>query len=295
MGRLGNFGGLVGCFRKSLACSNRLVGSSGAMSSRMRTMATSSPTTGKLLVDNCSIEYLSKGSGPHPILLLPGALGTSPTDFSPQIEELGKNENFTVVGWDPPGYGGSRPPARTFPDDWFYRDANMAVATMKALGHETFSLVGWSDGGITAMIAAAKYPENVRKLVVWGANAYIADEDIGMIENVADVSKWSDRMRAPMEAIYGDEFPSLWKAWCDAYIKIHRDGGDVCTKELKNIVAPTLAIHGAKDAMVLGEHIHHLNENIKGSKIYIFEDGKHNLHFKYKKEFNEMVANFLIE
>lgn len=292
MGRLGSFGIMVGLFKKSTA----LVGPRNAMLARKNSVVTNNATTtGKLIVENYTIQYLSKGTGPHSILLMPGALGTAPTDFSPQIEELGNDENLTVVGWDPPGYGGSRPPARTFPSDWFYRDANVAVATMKALGHDKFSLVGWSDGGITAMIAAAKFPENVRKLVVWGANAYIADEDIAMIEKVADVSKWSDRMRAPMEAIYGEEFPSLWKAWCDAYIKIHRDGGDICTQHLKDIVAPTLAIHGAKDAMVLGEHIHHLKKNINKSQIFIFEDGKHNLHFKYKKEFNKMVADFLQE
>ena len=25
------------------------------------------------------------------------------------------------------------------------------------------------------------------------------------------------RMRAPMEAIYGEDFPVLWAAWCQAY------------------------------------------------------------------------------
>jgi len=249
----------------------------------------------KISVEEYSIQCVIKGNGPHAVLLLPGSLGTSPTDFPYQLEELGKKENLTIVGWDPPGYGGSRPPTRTFPEGWFYRDAKIAVQTMIALGYEKFSLVGWSDGGITAMIAAAKYPKSVRKLVIWGANAYIADEDIHMVNQVADLSKWSDRMRAPMEAIYGDELLSLWKAWCDAYIKIHRDGGDICTQELKNIVAPTLAIHGAKDAMVLGEHIHHLHENIKGSRIFIFDDGKHNLHLKYNKEFNKMVCDFLNE
>lgn len=34
----------------------------------------------------------------------------------------------------------------------------------------------------------------MRKLVVWGANAYIAKSDIDMIEKVSDVSQWSDRL-----------------------------------------------------------------------------------------------------
>ncbi|CAH1779411.1 unnamed protein product [Owenia fusiformis] len=35
---------------------------------------------------------------------------------------------------------------------------------LQTLGNKRYSLLGWSDGGITAMILAAKYPNNVNKL-----------------------------------------------------------------------------------------------------------------------------------
>lgn len=38
-------------------------------------------------------------------------------------------------------------------------------------------MLGWSDGGITALIAAARYPSYVSKMVVWGANAYVTEQD----------------------------------------------------------------------------------------------------------------------
>jgi len=44
-------------------------------------------------------------------------------------------------------------------------------------------MLGWSDGGITAMIAAAKYPEQIDKLVLWGANAYIIDQEAKIYES----------------------------------------------------------------------------------------------------------------
>lgn len=47
----------------------------------------------------------------------------------------------------------------------------------QTLKFQQVSLLGWSDGGITALIAAAKYPSYIHKLVIWGANAYVTEED----------------------------------------------------------------------------------------------------------------------
>jgi len=246
-----------------------------------------------LTVEGQKIHFVKRGDGAHPLLFMPGALGTAMSDFSPQIEGFDAS-HFTIIGWDPPGYGKSRPPAREF-KNFFQEDAKMAVKTMTSLGYDKFSLLGWSDGGITAMISAARYPDNIKKLVVWGANAYIAKSDIEMIEQVADVSKWSDRMRKPMEDIYGSSFPSLWSAWCGAYKDYYAAGGDICKDDLASIIAPAMVIHGMKDAMVAEEHITFLHENIARSKQVIWQEGKHNLHLKYKVEFNEMVQQFLLE
>lgn len=56
--------------------------------------------------------------------------GSARSDFGPQLQGLDE-ERFTVVGWDPRGYGQSRPPSRDFPPDFFERDAEDGVALMK--------------------------------------------------------------------------------------------------------------------------------------------------------------------
>ena len=100
-----------------------------------------------------------------------------------------------------------------------------------------------------------------------------------------------------MEAIYGKEyFPVLWNEWVDANLAIwEQKGGDICNEELGSIKCPTLIIHGDKDAMVSTEHAEHLHKGISDSRLHRFPEGKHNLHFKYKEEFNRMVEDFLLE
>ncbi|XP_025074126.1 valacyclovir hydrolase isoform X2 [Pogonomyrmex barbatus] len=228
----------------------------------------------KIKVDGMEINYARVGTGDHPVLLLPGALGTIWTDFKPQIENLDRNK-LTIVAWDPPGYGKSRPPNRTFPDDFFQRDATWAHNLMKTLGYTKFSLVGWSDGGITSLLLASTYPDSIRKMIVLGANAYIHPDEIKIYENY---------------------FQKTWSNWIDSVLRLYKtQNGDLCKQILSKIKCPTLIIHGAKDAMVLPEHPTYLKENIANSKVHIFEKGAHNLHLRYPEEFNNLVTNFLLD
>ena len=112
-----------------------------------------------LLADGTKISYVVQGTGCHTTLLLPGALGTARTDFTPQIELLNSKEKLKLVVWDPPGYGGSRPPIRSWPkspNHFYSRDADVAVEFMNAIGEDKFSLLGWSDGAITSLVIAGR-------------------------------------------------------------------------------------------------------------------------------------------
>lgn len=250
----------------------------------------------KVNVEGVDINYVKVGTGDHPVLLLPGAAGSNWTDFKPQIEGLDR-EKFTIVAWDPAGYGKSRPPDRTFPDDFFKRDATDARNLMKLLGFPKFSLVGWSDGGITSLILAGTYPEDVRKMVAVAANAYVTPQEVEIYNKFRDIDSWSEKMRAPLIAVYGaDYFRKIWTDWVDAVIRIaKKQNGDLCKDLLPKIRCPTLIVQGSKDPMVLPEHPLYLKEHILGAKLKIFEKGAHNLHLRYPKEFNDLVTEFLTE
>ena len=58
------------------------------------------------------------------------------------------------------------------PDHFLKIDALDGHALMQALSFKKFSVLGWSDGGVSAIILAALFPESVQKLVIWGSNAY---------------------------------------------------------------------------------------------------------------------------
>ncbi|XP_071469744.1 valacyclovir hydrolase isoform X3 [Marmota flaviventris] len=261
-------------------------------------------TSAKVSVNGVHLHYQQTGEGEHAVLLLPGMLdpdpfpmgysGSGETDFAPQLKSLNKNL-FTVVAWDPRGYGHSRPPDRDFPVDFFERDAKDAIDLMKTLKFKKISLLGWSDGGITALFAAAKYPSYINKMVIWGANAYVTEEDERIYQGIRDVSKWSEKARKPLEALYGyDYLAKTCEKWVDGIGQFkHLPDGNICRHLLPLVQCPTLIVHGEKDPLVPRFHADFIHEQVKGSRLHLMPEGKHNLHLRFANEFNKLAEDFL--
>ncbi|ESO83077.1 hypothetical protein LOTGIDRAFT_133979, partial [Lottia gigantea] len=250
----------------------------------------------RVTVNGARIHYTTTGHGNHVVLLLPGALGCAKTDYEPQLNGM-KKDKFSMICFDPRGYGKSRPPDRDWPADYFRRDAEDAVGLMKKLSIKKFSVLGWSDGGITGLILAGQYPDLVKHLVVWGSNAYVAPGDVPLFEGMSDIDTWSERMRQPFLEVYGEKyFRAQWQNWVKAYCRYyHEKGGDICKEDIKKIKCPTLIVHGEKDPLVSPEHPSYLHSNIPHAKLHLMPEGKHNLHMRFAAEFNQIVEKFLEE
>ncbi|XP_045496564.1 valacyclovir hydrolase-like [Colias croceus] len=253
------------------------------------------PKEEKIKVGKYTINYVKVGQGPHNILCAPGALGSIWTDFKPQVDGIDR-EKFSLVVWDPPGFGKSMPPERDFSIDFYEKDADVAFQFMKELKIPKFSLLGWSDGGISSMILAAKYPDAVNKLVIWGANSFILPKELEGYKKIRDVNSWSKRMKEPMIELYGEErFATYWAKWVDTMEALFKaKDGNICSDLLENIKCQTLIVHGEKDPLVDGVHVSHLHTHIPGSRIHLYPEGKHNVHIRYADDFNKRVQEFLM-
>ena len=244
-------------------------------------------------INGAKLHYEVRGSGMHPVICIPGALGTAKTDFGPQLDYFGrKGSGFKIVSFDPRGYGASRP-AERFDANFFETDAKDANALMQSLSLPKFSVLGWSDGGVAALYLASMFPENVKRLVIWGANAYVTKDDIELYEKIRDISNWGTKMQIELLRVYGPSLQALWSRWIDTVTKILNEGGDICMGKLGKIKCQTLILHGAKDPLVPSFHAHYLHEHLTDSQLEVLEEGKHNLHLRYSKEFNKMVEDFL--
>ncbi|CAH2085260.1 unnamed protein product [Euphydryas editha] len=254
------------------------------------------PKEDKIKIGNHVINYLTVGNGPHKVFCAPGALGTIWTEFKPQIEGF-MHDKFSLIVWDPPGYGKSYPPAKEFTVDFLEKDADAAYQMMKELHIPKFSVLGFSDGGITSLILAGKYPNAVNKLVVWGANSFILPNELESYKKIRDINKWSKRALEPLIEVYGKErLANYWASWVDAMVTIYNTKqGNICSELLKNIQCPTYILYGEKDPLVDCVHVSHLHTHISGSRIHLYPEGKHHIHMRYSEDFNKRVQEFLLQ
>lgn len=239
------------------------------------------------------MHFEQAGEG-TPLLMIPGALGTGAGDFQAQIGWFAAR-GFQVIAPDPRGYGGSRPPQRDFPLDFYQRDAADMFALMSALGQERFAIMGWSDGANIATIMAAEKPERVAKLVVFGGQSFLTAEEIAAFNAIRKISAWSPRAAGAMREVYGDELDALWDRYVAGQEALFAMGGDLYQPLLAKVRCPALVLHGARDPLVPGLHPQAIHRGIAGSRLHIFPEGKHNIHLRYADQFNAIVLAFLGE
>ena len=105
---------------------------------------------------------------------------------------------------------------------------------MKSLGYPQFSVLGWCDGGVTAICLAAQFPDVIKKLVIWGSRTYLTKDDVKRSEELEDLKNWNPRFREAFEAIYGvPNLALLWQKFTDSVRALYaKTGGDVCTEEM---------------------------------------------------------------
>jgi len=251
----------------------------------------------KVDVRGKSIHVLRSGHGEQAVLLLPGALGTAASDWMPQLKLL-EPARFSLVGMTVSGFGESTPPARDF-TNFYQQDAEDGVELMKILGFSKFAVMGWSDGGIVALLAAIHYPEVVTKVVAAAANYTIRPEDCDEFLALSDPSTLPDFLREAWERLYqADLLKHLWNGWIGAMVEYSKREGGLYNNRLGEITCPTLILHCSEDDLVPEENAIQLHEAISGSRMVVFPKGRHDMQKcteENASQFNSVVSEFLLK
>src|SRR5699024_9730340 len=121
--------------------------------------------SGRDKMSDIQLYSIERGTG-EPLILLHGN-GEESRYFARQIRHFAKTRK--VIAIDTRGHGQSPRGNAPFTIRQFAEDLH---DFMEEKGIERADILGFSDGGNTALVFALQYPQKVRKLILNGANLY---------------------------------------------------------------------------------------------------------------------------
>lgn len=229
-------------------------------------------------INGIKIYYEIYGAG-EPLLLLHGN-GQSIVDFTKQIPELAKH--YRVIAVDTRAQGKSIDQNSTnLSYDIFASDMKVLLDSLHL---KKVNVLGWSDGGNTALIMAIKYPEYVAKLIVMGANLN-PTEDAVEKSMLTKLKKDLKMLQQKNDAESKQLTRLLYMLSTEPNIKV---------QDLRTINVKTLVLAGEKD-VIKAKHTKLIADHINKSQLIIFKKETHMVPEENAPLFNKTVIDFLKE
>lgn len=268
-----------------------------------------------VLADGTGLNVLDSGHGPA-ILMLHGLPGSAYDwrETSEKLVALG----LRSIRVDRVGYGRSDPRA----SGPYTTESNAAelIELLEAMDLRDVTVVGWSYGGATAMTAAMKQPERLRRLVLIGTGG--PDSDDAQPPEVSGAMRvfYSDpvlRWRASIpplsvalmkvlsnEAFSGGPQPTWWLEGLRANFSrpetvvtfreemFGMTADSVAEFDLSRIRVPTLLLHGDDDRLAPVGISRYLVSRLDGARLVEYPGASHMLPVTHAEAIAKEIVAF---
>ncbi len=272
-------GGRWAALRRGAALGACLLASLAAGAPEPSTPYGANPAAGHYAhLNGIRLYYELYGSG-EPLVVMHGNGGDiSALRF--QIEYF--RSHRWVVAVDSRGHGLSEMGEGTLT----YAQMSDDVAALLAQLHAApADLLGWSDGGIVALLVALRHPGQVHSLAVSGANlspeALRPDDLAGMKSDLAEAER---RLAA------GD----TTQPWARKrqYLQLMITQPHITPQELSRVAVPALVLAGGHD-MIPEAHTRAIAASLPRAQLHIFAGAGHGALMEVPDDFNATVEAFL--
>ena len=242
-----------------------------------------------LTISDTEIYYEEYGSG-SPLLLLHAGFG-SIHDFQQVIPELANH--FRVIAVDSPGHGRSEQADSLS----FELMADFASKMIDRLKLDSVYIIGYSDGGITALLLASRRPAKVKRVIASGANSKMS----GIVPQVLDYlnmvnPEFIETHQQEWLKDYLSKSPEKenWKKFIIDMIGMYSKEEIISSEQLSGIGAKVMLVFGDQDVIKL-EHGIELYHAIPGSRFCVLPNTPHEVFSAKPELINKISVDFLKE
>jgi len=236
------------------------------------------------------VGYDVLGAGP-PLVLLHGATSLGREDYAAQLPAMTKA--FLVYLPDARGHGRTRwDAANGFEYRWLVDDL---TAFVDELGLDSFHLMGFSMGAMTALQFGARHPERLRTLVVVGITTH-REPRASVGRRLMDPRLVQERDPAFAAVLSRRHDAGQGEgAWQRLLPAIAADIGVqplMTPAELHAIDCPAMVVCGDRDPFVPTEHAAGLARQFPHGRLFIAPDCGHEVMSRRPGLFNEAISGF---
>lgn len=232
-----------------------------------------------LKVGKVNIYYESYGHG-NPLVILHGN-GNSIKDMRHQISYFSKD--YHVIAIDSRGRGKSE----LGPDSLTYDIMAEDVAgLLDKLRLDSAYVIGYSDGGIIALIMGINYPKSVKKIAVYGAN--VTPDSNALYPSFIEPAR-RKRIQAE-EMLAKNDTTKNWKVIQQRYRMVEFQPW-LSSKDLARIKVPVLILSADRDIIKI-EHTLFIYKSIPHANLCIFPDATHRVPREQPELFNKTVDKY---
>ena len=226
--------------------------------------------------DGITFYYEVYGAG-EPLLLVHGN-GGSIADFAAQIPHFRKRYKVIAMDSRDQGKSGDSPDTLTYE-----KMTDDLAALLDHLKIAPVNVLGWSDGGIEALLLGIRHPAKVKKIAAMAANLS-PGEDAVTPEAIAMVNTMLASV--PPEA---KNTPEGRRGLKVAGMMLEQPHVEL--KALETITAPTLVLASDHD-VIRDAHTLDIYHHIPNSQLAIFPNATHMVPFDDPATFNATVERF---
>jgi valacyclovir hydrolase len=232
------------------------------------------------------LHIIDQGRG-TPIVLLPGLMGTAEAHFTPLLDWLAPH--MRVIGVTLRGFGQSTPHPRTFPPDFYDRDARDVLALLDALAIDRAHIFGYSDGGEAALCAATLQPERFLSAATVGSVGCIGPEMFTTAERILPADWITDEEVARNAIADRTAFATEWLAGFQAMARVN---GPAWARA-ERLTCPLLLMLGDEDRLNPAEYARAFAARAADGRVVTFPGLGHGVHEQDWDGFRALYGAFL--
>ena len=219
--------------------------------------------SGHAPVNGLNMYYEIYGQGRMPLVLIHGGGSTIDSTFGQLLPLLSSRNKVIAVELQAHG----RTSDRETPES-FEQDADDVTGLLKYLSISKANILGFSNGGTTALQVAIRHPDMVNKIIVISSNYKREGMIPGFFEGMRSATL--DNMPGPLKTAYLSVTPDKSRL----PVMFEKDKSrmenfkTMADRDLESIKAETLLMT-AQDDVVAPEHVLKMSKLIPGARLVI--------------------------